>query len=65
MVEHYKSPIKLICSGCRGEGKLKPINVFEQFRDVFEKPCDICNGLGYVIEMQASDHPFNKDKKKA
>lgn len=52
MIENYKSPLKLMCITCRGEGKLKPVNVFEQFRDVFEKNCDTCHGLGYVITME-------------
>jgi DnaJ-class molecular chaperone len=72
MVEHYKSPIRLECRGCRGSGRVLPINVFEQHRKIFERNCDTCQGLGYVTymadatrEVKGKDNKFNfkKDKK--
>lgn len=58
MIDKYMQPLKLMCTGCRGEGKVMPAGAFEQNRAFFERPCDHCRGLGYVVQMIDAGHPL-------
>ncbi len=58
MTEHYKSPLKLTCTECGGDGSREPQYEGGSYPDIYLY-CQKCQGLGYVTEFVEVNNPVS------